>query len=137
MGAITVDVNDMVGINAAAFRVLSDTLGNDATRAFISQFNNDCGRVTANRSHVTASQIADILEQARAEAIAGRGKGTGDYTKEKYEEPEPSFEEYTAAIMRRQSIMDEVEREHPEISIGERTAEASKRYIEREKRGEY
>ena len=74
-------------------------------------------------------KIAKILERARAEAEAGRGKGGGDYTKEKYEAPdERSFTEYTAGLTRIQSILDDVEREQPKLSVGERSAEASKRY---------
>ncbi|MDR3012499.1 MAG: hypothetical protein LBU70_04740 [Chitinispirillales bacterium] len=99
MALMTVDVNDMVGVNAAAFRVLSDNLGDDATRAFISQFKNSSIRDTGERSRVTASQLADILENARAEAEAGRGKGSGDATKEKYERPQMTFEEVSRRIM--------------------------------------
>lgn len=71
--------------------------------------------------------IADILENAKAKAMAGRGKGDGDYTKEKYEDAEPSFDEYTASLWRMQSIIDEVEREYPDMTVGERGAEALKR----------
>jgi len=38
------------------------------------------------------------LEQSAITAKAGRGKGDGDATKEKYERPERSFEEVTAEL---------------------------------------
>jgi hypothetical protein len=132
--AIAVDVNNAVEVNAVAFRVLSDNLGDDVTRAFINQFSSGnvrTGTNTEQRPRVTASQIADILERARAKAKEGRGKGMGDYTKEKHKMPEPSLEEYTASIMRMQDIMDEVKREHPEFSIGELATEVMKRSAER------
>jgi hypothetical protein len=130
MGAITIDADNMVDVNLAAFRLLSDNLGDDVTAAFIKQFDNGSRRADGRR--VTASQITKILERARAEAEAGRGKGDGDYTKEKYDGPnERSFNEYTASLMRIQSIMDEVEREYPKLSIGERSTEASRRYVAR------
>lgn len=131
MGAIAIDAGNMVEVNLAAFRLLSDNLGDDITAAFIKQFDNGSRRDGGRR--VAASQIAKILERARAEAEAGRGKGGGDYTKEKYEaSDERSFTEYTAELMRIQSILDEVGRERPELSIGERSAEASRRYAKRE-----
>jgi hypothetical protein len=55
--------------------------------------------IITSRPRVTASEIANILEQARAKAEAGRGKGEGDATKEKRDRPKMTFEEVTARIM--------------------------------------
>ena len=97
MGAINaVDINNMTEVNAVAFRVLSNALGDDVTKVFIGQFNNGGGR-----PRLTASQIADALERGKARAAAmsaSVGGGRGDFTKERHDRPEPTFEELTAQL---------------------------------------
>lgn len=102
MGAIAVDINNMTEVNAVAFRVLSDTLGDDVTQAFIGQFNNGGGR-----PRLTATQIADALESGKVRAAAmsaSVGGGRGNFTKERHERPEPSFEELTARITKADAV---------------------------------
>jgi len=99
MGSVAVDVNNMVEVNAVGLRALSDALGDDGARIFINQFK-DRSHIAdnTNRPRVAASRIAVILEQAATTAEAGRGKGDGDATKEKYERHEQNFEEVTAEL---------------------------------------
>jgi hypothetical protein len=99
MGAVTVDINNMMNVNAVGFRALSDALGDDGTRVFINQFKDRNHHAdNANHTRVTASRMAAILERAATDAEAGRGKGDGDATKEKYDRPNIPFEEATEQI---------------------------------------
>jgi hypothetical protein len=88
---MTIDLNDVVGVNAAGLRALSDALGDDGARVFINQF---------NKPRLTALQIADALERGKARAAAnGMGRPGRDFTTERHEQSQKSFEEVTERIM--------------------------------------
>jgi hypothetical protein len=101
VGAIVaVDVNDIVSVNTACFRALSDTVGDDVTRAFISQFNNGDIR-SGERPRLTASQIADALERGKTRAAAmsaSVGGGHGNFTADRHKRQPMSFEKVTERI---------------------------------------
>ena len=67
------------------------------------------------------------LGHDNAQAFLRLCRGSGDFTKERHEMPQPTIEEAFADITRRQAIMDEVKREHPEYTLRECLAEALKR----------
>lgn len=108
MATMSIDVNDMVSVNAAAFRVLSDNLGDDATAAFISQYQRpSCIRsdTVHKRPRLTATQIADALEYGKAESARLNASVTehGDYTRERHERPSRTNEEVWEDIQRLQA----------------------------------
>lgn len=100
MGAV-VDINNMMDVNAVAYRVLSDALGDDGTQAFIGQFRGNNAR--NGRPRLMASQIADALERGKAKAAAASASvngGSGDFTVDRHKRSARSFEEVTERIMK-------------------------------------
>jgi len=101
MGAtLTVDVNNMTDVNEAVFRLLGDNLDDRVTQAFIGQFNNGNVR-TDGRPRLTASQIADAIMRGKERAAAMSASvngGCGNFTEDRHNKPERSFEEITERI---------------------------------------
>jgi hypothetical protein len=93
MGAVAVDVNNVVEISAVGFRALHDALGEYGTQVFIDRYFD-------KRPRITAAEIAEILERAETKAKELDGTGIGDFTNERHEWPAQSFEEITARLMK-------------------------------------
>jgi len=91
MGAVAVDVNDVVEVSAIGFRALHNALGEDGAQVFIDRYFD-------KRPRITAAEIADILERAEEKARELNGTGVGNFTKERHEWPAPSFEELTERL---------------------------------------
>jgi len=120
MGAIAVDLNNTAEVITIGRRVLVAILGADGARVFI----NSCAN---ERQRITDKEMAEIMAEAEAEIAALRPYSAGDYTAEKYEQPEPSHEELSAALWARQSEADAIMREHPEYTLRERIREQRRR----------
>jgi len=93
--AVAVDLRDIVQVSAVGLRALEEALGDDGTRVFIHQFFG----VSHTRPRMTTAQITEILEQAEAKAKELSANGVGNFTLERHELPEPSFEELTERLM--------------------------------------
>jgi hypothetical protein len=101
MATVTIDLNDVVGVQAAGLRALADALGDDGARVFINQYTNGY-----ERPRMAASQIAGAIERGKARAAAlnaSVGGGIGDYTAERYQRPERTYAEVSADIKRIQA----------------------------------
>jgi hypothetical protein len=101
MATMTIDLNDVVGVQAAGLRALSDALGDDGARVFINQYKNDY-----ERPRLTASQIAGAIERGKAKAAAlnaSVGGGVWDYTAERHQQPGRTHAEVSADIKRIQA----------------------------------
>lgn len=94
--AVAVDLHDVVQVSAVGLRALEEALGDDGTRVFIHQFFD----VSHIRPRVTTARIAEILEQAETKAKELAGTGVGDFTEERYERQQLSFEEVTEKLIR-------------------------------------
>lgn len=107
MATIAIDVNDVVGVNAAALRVLNDNLGDAVTTAFLKQYEKPNVRSDTGhkRPHLTAAQIADALESGKAESarLNASVTGHGDFTRERHERPSRTHDEVWADIQRIQA----------------------------------
>jgi hypothetical protein len=125
VGAIAIDLNNPTEVRTAGRRVLVDTLGADGARVFLNNY------VQEHSPRIARGQIAAIMVKAGAEAVDGRGKGTGDYTKERHELPEPPLEELLAAFGTREAEMGAIQREYPEYTLNERLREQARREAER------
>ena len=104
MGAtVAIDLNDVVAVNAAGLRALSNALGDEGARVFIRQYTNE----NNVRPRITASQIAEILEQADTKAKALSATGVGDFTKERHERPDMPFEVISERLMKAEAERNE------------------------------
>jgi len=98
---MTIDLNDVVGVQAAGLRALSDALGDDGARVFINQYKSEY-----ERPRLSASQIASAIERGKAKAAAlnaSVGGGVGDYTVDRHQQPERTHAEVSADIKRIQA----------------------------------
>jgi hypothetical protein len=132
MGAVAIDLNNPAEVITIGRRVLVDALGAEAARVFI----NSCANERNNRPRITAERMAEIMAESRAKAEAGRGKGIGDYTAERYNEPQLSHDELVAAFDKYEDEMDAIKREHPEYSLRELLNEKTRREQERRRSGQ-
>lgn len=107
MATMAIDINDMVSVNAAAFRVLSDNLGDAATAAFLGQYKKPSALDNKGRPRprLTATQIADALEYGKAESARLNASVTehGDFTRDRHKHPRLSHEEIWEDIQRLQA----------------------------------
>jgi hypothetical protein len=94
MGAVAIDLNNSAEVITIGRRALVDALGADGARVFLNTYAKE-GR---NRPKIAPEELARIKTEAMAEALTGRGKGIGDYTAEKYEQPDQPFDEYAAEL---------------------------------------
>jgi hypothetical protein len=124
MGAVAVDLNNPIEVNTVGLRALNDALGEDGARFFIGQYWGYGNRTDGKRERprITVAQIVEVLERSIAKARELRGTGSGDFTKERHEQPEPSLEEVAAKTMRLNAMMSDLQSKHPECSVGEITA---------------
>jgi hypothetical protein len=102
MGVTVVSVNDITGILAVGLRALTNALGDDAAGVFLEYYRNT-GPRPAGRPQTPPSEIADRMERSIEEAEAMSASvngGSGDYTKERREMPEPSDEEFIEWILK-------------------------------------
>jgi hypothetical protein len=127
MGAVAIDLNDTAEVITRGRRVLVDALGADGARAFV----NSCANERDVRPRITDAEIAEITAQAEAEIAALRPYGSGDITAEKQDWAEPSQEELSARIRKREAEKDAIRREHPEYTLQEILREQGKRELER------
>jgi hypothetical protein len=79
-------------------------VGDDVTRAFINQFNNDNVRADI-RPRMTASQFADALERGKARAAAASG-GNGNFTEDRHKLSGMTHEEISAGIKKLQETLE-------------------------------
>jgi hypothetical protein len=103
MGAIAIDLNNVVEVNNIGLRALNDALGEDGTRIFIGQYAKSNAE-RCERQRVTTAQIAEILEDAKVTAKQLSASGFGDFTKERHERPEMSFENISERLMKAEAV---------------------------------
>jgi hypothetical protein len=127
VSAIVIDLNNPAEVRTAGRRVLVNALGAAGARVFLNNYVQE----HSARPQITAEHIASITAKAMEEAIAGLGKGTGDFTKERHEQPELSHEELLAAFEKREAEMNAIQNEHPEYTLNERLREQARREAKR------
>ncbi len=127
MSAIAVDLSNPVEIRTAGKRVLVDALGTDGAQVFLNNYVQEY----AKRPKITAEQISAILTKAMEEAVTGIGKGSGNFTEERHEQPDPPHKELLAAFERQEAEINAIMSEHPKYTLKERLREQTRRETKR------